>query len=172
MIRYRRLYESEDSDVKLYDVVSCGGYNWYVIDIEGGIVTLLPYEHYFGEAIFDNDNSNIYKTSEIRKYLKMDALPWLENKGIHPIPTNLPDVGCTDKIWLLSADEARSLPQRILQNGAWWYLRSPAKCPGTKSNCASTVNIDGKVSLVGTPVHMKAHSSVRPAIRVRVEDLD
>lgn len=26
MIRYRRLYESENSDIKLYDVVRCAGH--------------------------------------------------------------------------------------------------------------------------------------------------
>ena len=86
MIRYRRLYESENSDIQLYDTVKCAGHEWYVIDIEDDIVTLLDkYADYIiGKRRFDG-KSNDYKTSKIRELLK-NRVPRLMESETTPTP--------------------------------------------------------------------------------------
>ena len=166
MIRYRRLYESENSDIQLYDTVKCAGHEWYVIDIEDDIVTLLDkYADYIiGKRRFDG-KSNDYKTSKIRELLKNRVLPKLQSAN--PIPTRLNDVGVTDKIWLLSVDEARDLPLKIRKCDYSWWLRSP----GFRSNDAAYVSSGGGVDARGSFINADS-DSVRPAMRVRIEDLD
>ena len=173
MIRYRRLYEDEEfipsiyipEDVKLYDVVNCAGYEWFVIDIKGDIVTLLA-KIDFGACEF-NEKSNDYKNSEIRKYLINRVLPRLESAN--PVPTRLDDVEVTDKVWLLSTDEAEKLSREIREFDDWWYwLRSP----GYSSRYdAAYVDNDGVVNPDGDYVWNDS-GIVRPAMRVRIEDLD
>ena len=73
MIRYRRLYESENSDINLYDVVNYAGFDWYVIGIDsnvrsfgGGaidkVVTLLAKNADFGISPFAKDSNNYDKS--------------------------------------------------------------------------------------------------------------
>ena len=167
MIRYRRLYESENSDIKLYDVVRCAGYEWYVIDKQGDVVILLAKDADFGECMFDEE-SNDYKNSEIREYLKNRVFPELQSAN--PIPARLSDVGVTDKVWLLSVNEAKKLPLHVKKFGhfKWiWWLRSP----GRYSNDTAYVDSVGSVHTGGNFVD-RASVCVRPAMQVRVEDLE
>ena len=121
MIHYKQLFESENSDIKLYDIVKCGNYKWYVIGIDSDIITLLAKNFDFGRSMFDDksDEPN-YKTSIIRNCLKTTILSDLINFGVEPISTRLNDVGCTDKVWLLSVDEAYKVPQNIRKFGYDW----------------------------------------------------
>ena len=179
MIRYRKLYESEDSDIKLYDTVRCGDYDWYVIGIEGDIVTLLAKNSDFGVLMFDEESS-IYENSEIRRYLKNKVLPRLQN--VNPISTDLKDVFCTDKVWLLSMDEAKKLPRKVKFFSDNWWLRSRGwyghghgsrgcYVYGYYVDWAAYVAGDDGTVLDGYPVNYE-YFAVRPAIRVRIEDLD
>lgn len=163
MIRYRRLNESEESNIKLYDVVKCCGYEWYIIDMKNDIVTLLAKNDNFGYHRFDG-KSNDYKNSDIRDFLLSSVFPKLQDAN--PIPTRLTDVGVTDKVWLLSLDEAKELPVSIRQFKDWWSLRSP----GWESINAAFVNYNGKIYESGVNVRF-GDGIVRPAIRVRIEEL-
>lgn len=165
MIRYRRLYESENSDIKLYDVVRCAGYEWYVIDKQGDVVTLLAKDDVFGLCVFSYDNSKIYKDSEVRKYLKNSVLPKLQKAN--PISTRLNDVEVADKIWLLSTGDARELPLEIREFDNSWWLRSP----GWAESRVVYVNNDGGIYPFGRNV-ASDNRAMRPAMRVHVEDLD
>ena len=64
-------------------------------------------------------------------------------------------------ITLLSAKKARALPMWILANGKWWWLRSP----GSNSNDAAFVLIDGSVICIGCDVNLGS-GAVRPALTV------
>lgn len=168
MIRYRRLYESENSGIKLYDTVRCAGYDWYVIGIEDDVVTLLLKYCDLSDCKFD-PASNDYKTSEIRKHLRYKVLPELQSAN--PIPTRLNDVGCTDKVWLLSVDEAKKLPQEIRNfDDWWWWLRSPGWSDRNGSEC-NAANVHGDVvDTFGSNVNYR--NFVRPVMKVRTEDLN
>jgi hypothetical protein len=165
MIRYRRLYESEESDIQLYDIVSCCGYDWYVINVEGDIVTLLAKDNDFGKSKFDDTESNDYKARKIREDINNRVL--LKVQSANPLPTRLDDIGVIDKVFLLSIDEAKRLPREVRQFPNWWLLRS---CGGHAYDEAC-VDIDGGVNDDGISVNY-VNYAVRPAMRVRIEDLE
>lgn len=163
MIRYRRLDESENSGIKLYDVVKCAGYEWYVIKKGGNFVTLLAKSKEFGYSEFD-DKSTDYATSKIRKYLSSNVLPRLS--VANPITNKLFDVGVTDKVWLLSLEEAQELPGFVREFDHWWWTRS-----------GGGYDREGAVIYAAAGVGFGAYNSrdnnsVRPAMQVHIKDLD
>ena len=162
-----RLLENEETkDIRLYDTVSYAGYDWYVIGLDSGSVTLLVKDNdVFGRCIFDK-KSNDYKTSNIRNYLNSTFLSKLESKGANPLPVRLPDVGCTDKVWLLSVDEAEKLPRDIRKFSRVWWLRSR----GRRDRNAACVLTFGDVDVYGISVNNDL-LAVRPAIKVMLEEL-
>lgn len=123
-----RLLESNDSNIKLYETVKYAGYEWFVIQINGDIATLLSSEFFEinnpnirrrGEAWDDYErrkSSFSYKDSFVRQYLLDKILPELESKGAKLIPTTLSDVGCTDKVWLLSKKEGLGVNSILRDN--------------------------------------------------------
>lgn len=150
--------------MKLYDIVSCGGYEWYIINIKGNEVTLLAKDNFFGYSEFSS-GSNEYRTSKIRRYL-MNVSEDLGKKGAPPLLTNLADVNCADRVFLLSTNEVEKLPKEIREFSNWWWLRSPGDC----SDYAASVISDGSVNPDGNYVNFTS-GSVRPAIRVPAEIL-
>lgn len=164
MIRYRQLYESENSDIKRYSVVRCAGYEWFVIGIDGDIVTLLAKDADF-EIAMSNKRLIDYKTCEVRDYLVSDILPKLGS--VNPIPVRLDDVGCVDKVWLLSIDDAKKLPKKVRRFNRWWWLRSL----NHNSNFPAIVAPGGDICTYDD-MCLTVNAAVRPAMRVRIEDLD
>lgn len=152
-------------DVKLYDIVSYAGYEWFVIEIDNDKVTLLAKNNDFGVSVFDKE-TNDYRTSEIRHYLNTSVLNRLTENGAEILETNIPEFGLKDKVWLLSEDEAEQLPPEVRNLGKWYWLRSP----GNLNIDAASVNIVGSVNSRGRDV-LNDSGSVRPAITVKVNDL-
>lgn len=73
-----------------------------------------------------------------------------------------------DKIFLLSVDEARELPVRILDCGQWWWLRSL----GNLQSRAAYVDHDGDIDNQGDDVDNK-YGGVRPVLEVEnIDDID
>lgn len=66
------------------------------------------------------------------------------------------------KLFLLSVEEAKKIPQDILACGSWWWLRSP----GCDADYAAGVNYCGRVSKSGYYVHYP-YACVRPALYLR-----
>ena len=110
-------------------------------------------------------NSNIWETSEIRR--------WLNNEFLNSLPQNVRSRICEvpeGKVFLLSIDEANKYFQndaaRIANyNGqpTWWWLRSP----GLSSYLAANVNDDGHVNDRGYSVYNEG--GVRPALWLNLE---
>lgn len=150
--------------MKLYDTVKCAGFNWYIIDIKGNEVTLLAKDNFFGYSEFSS-GSNDYRTSKIRRYL-MKVSEDLGKKGAPPLLTNLSDVNCADRVFLLSIEEVNKLPREIRKFSCLWWLRSP----GNDSRYVSCVYDDGSVGTEGNDAYYFS-CSVRPAIRVPAEIL-
>lgn len=65
------------------------------------------------------------------------------------------------KLFLLSIDEAKKIPQYILACDSWWWLRSP----GYDTNYAAGVYFDGVVAEGGRVGN--DFSSVRPALHLK-----
>lgn len=178
MIRYRRLYEGDNPDlgdyayssipqVKKYDIVRCAGYEWYIINIEGDNITLLAKNNnFFYDEVFSYTGSNEYKTSYVRDCLK-GFIPVLDRCDVHPIPTRLNDVNCTDEVWVLSLDEVKKLPVNIRKFSRGYWLRTPSY---NSDSDVAYVYKDGDFTSSGMTIRMP--HSIRPAMKVRVEDLD
>ena len=124
-------------------------------------------DNVFGNHGFNYEASNDYKTSTIRWYLNFDILSKLVSKGANPLPANFPDVGCTDKVWLLSVDEAKRIPRNIrdFREDDWW-LRSR----GIRTDYAACVGTYGYVNDHGEYVHYN-YVAVRPAIIINKNEL-
>ena len=152
-------------EIKLYDVVTYAGFEWFVIRIDSGRISLLAKNNDFGVSIFDKD-SNDYRTSEIRRYLNTSVLNTLTENGAEILETNIPDFGLKDKVWLLSEDEAKQLPPKVRTISKWYWLRSS----GSFSMYAAHVGFDGSVNTYRNYVFSES-GSVRPAITVKVNDL-
>lgn len=144
--------------LKLYDTVEYAGYRWFVIKLDKDSVTLLACDDVFSSAIY-SEGPNTYSTSEARKYLLSNVWPVLKAKKVKSVPASLPDSPCKDRLFLLSFDEARKLPDRIRRFDKNWWVRSTVY----SDSYASFVSYGGMVGV--------AHSSyepmaMRPAIRV------
>lgn len=176
MIRYRRLFESEGSDIKLYDVVNYAGFDWYVIGIDsrvrsfsGGViddvVTLLAKNADFGTSPFAKDSNNYNKSYAIG-YLGTTVFSKLKQNGAKPLLTKLEGVRLPSRIWLLSTDEAENLPKSVLSFPGWWWLRSP----GDEDDSTAIVRRDGFIDINGQYVDAGT-GNIRPVIRVDLENL-
>lgn len=153
--------------MKIGDIVKYANYEWYVIKVGKRNITLLA-KNDFGKHRFDTSyNTYDYETSEIRAYLNSTILRSIKDAGGDPLPVDLSDVGVTDKVWLISRKEAKSLPSRVRATGNWdWYwLRSP----GCYIYNASYVYNVG-VYTYGYDIDNDS-GNVRPAIRIKAEEL-
>lgn len=150
--------------MEIYDIIEYADCHWRIIALDGDLVTLLAQDDVFGESCFsENRRSNSYRASRARKHLRKAVLPILTSRGVNPIPTRLPDAGVTDRVWLLSADEATALPDKIREFPRHWWLRSEGFFP----SLAAYVDSSGTVSEVGYGVLSKG-ITIRPAIIVKM----
>ncbi len=149
-------------DVKLYDVVSYAGHEWFVIEIDNDKVTLLAKNDDFGRLRFDRESSD-YQNSEIRKHINSVLASILTKNGAELETVSLQ--GLDDKVFLLSKEEAEELPIKIRKFSDWWWLRSGRY----DSNCISYVNSDGYVYARGGYVDYPG--SIRPVVKVHISSL-
>ncbi len=124
---------------------------WYIIDdnsssAKSGTVTLLSADTSFGTKTFNNEkNSNRYSTSQVKTYLDSmtgtggafagvaDAIETVNLTTNKYNSTNVYETVNGVKLYLLSTEEAKSLPENVLKakfteghcNYNEWWLRSP-----------------------------------------------
>ena len=120
---------------------------------------------------FDS-KSNVWADSEIRRWLNGEFLDaaFTDDEKAAIYETELPDVGTTDKVFLLSHEEAKKLfkdnkARRVKFGRAyrWWWLRSP----GDAQRSAEGVNKDG--SLPDIRNVSRGDRVVRPALWVNLD---
>ena len=117
-----------------------GGFSWIVIEHkQEGKLALM--ETCLKNTSFDEDGSNDWRRSSIRKYLNNNFLCILENNGLDPddiIETEidltaddgLKDYGTSrDKVFLLTADTYRKNRDVIKPIGNCWWLITPHSTP-------------------------------------------
>ncbi len=139
-----RLLNESNDNLKLYDIIKYAEFDWYIIGIDNETVTLLMKDSNYKYIQFD-EKSNNYSNSKIRNFL-INAANHLERRGATPIPTNLPDVGVTDKLWLLSKEEAEKLPERIRElRSKYRRLSYWLRSPGDSEHEACAVNEYGHI---------------------------
>jgi len=100
---------------------------WELLKQDGNKALLIS-KNGLTQRRFDED-SNVWADSEIRHWLNNEFLnaAFTEADKTAILETELPDVGTTDKVFLLSCEEAETLfkcdEERRL--GKMWWLRSP-----------------------------------------------
>lgn len=135
-----------------------GGFSWIVIEHkqEG---TLVLMETCLKNTSFDEDGSNDWRRSSIRKYLNNNFLCILENNGLDPddiIETEvdltaddgLKDYGTSrDKVFLLTADMYRKNRDVIKPiNGCWWLITPYSTPTAGYTFSVRVVNSDGSLN--------------------------
>jgi hypothetical protein len=126
------------------DILYLGGYAWRVLDVVDGKVFVIS-ENILMKRRFD-DSTNVWESSEIRQYLNDDFMQAFNGAELEAIcNTNLVDVGTTDKVFLLSFEEAsKLLPDKedratTYDGQGWqWWLRTP----GIFENPTHTAAVD------------------------------
>lgn len=129
-------YPQDDGTVKPIE--------WQVLKQEGNKALLISK---FGleECRFD-EKTNVWADSEIRHWLNNEFLnsAFTEGEKVAILETELQDEETTDKVFLLSREEAKTLfkcdEERRLN--VWWWLRSPSR----SQDLASGVYFDGSLS--------------------------
>lgn len=150
-------------EIKLYDVVSYAGHEWFVIEIDNDKVTLLAKNDDFGRLRFDGKSSD-YQDSEIRKHINSVLVNILTKNGAELETASLQ--GLDDKVFLLSKEEAKELPTKIrLLPNRWYWLRSP----GCNSDYAAYIDYNGSVRACGNCVYSDS-GSIRPAIIIKTDN--
>ena len=116
--------------------VTFNGHKWYIIDGRTDSfavqwVTLFAADTSFGTSVFSYDGDD-YSTSTIKA--KLDAMTESGGSFAHVANAIMPNVLADGgKLYLLSTDEANSLPKNVLKNGYFpkdyltdnWWLRTP-----------------------------------------------
>lgn len=139
---------------------------WEVLKQDGNKALLIS-KYVLQRRRFDITYAN-WSSSEIRGLLNgefMDAsFSYSEKEAI--LETTLSDVETTDKVFLLSCEEAKTLykcdEERSL--GEWWWLRSP----GDRDDGAAYV-IGDYGELLGSGIHVFEVFGVRPALWVNLD---
>ncbi len=158
-------------------VVKYANKEWYVIGYDGvglasesGTMTLFL-KGTLGSHEFSNNYSNVYADSSIHSYLELylaNTANFTSNESAAVVARTLFGGGSTGNsysshvsgdsvnanLWLLSAAEARKLPQNIIKSGGdgnGWWLRSPGN-----SGCANYM----PVSPDGTDVPKESGAGV------------
>ena len=154
----------------IYDVVTFGDYDWYVIDKRDDGVTLLMKENLTTKGYNDSSASVTWETCSLRTYLNgefYNSFSAEEKAKIVKTSITNPDNGSVsggnnteDYIYLLSIAEANALSDTIRANGSWWWLRSP----GSNSSSAAVVIDGGYVETRGSGV--VSVRGVRPALNL------
>ena len=143
--------------------VKFAGKDWYVIGYDGvglasesGTMTLFL-KGTLGYHEFSDNNSNVYADSSIHSYLESylaNTDNFTNDESAAVVARTLSGGGSTGnsysghvsgdnveaKLWLLSAAEARKLPQNIIKSGGdgnGWWLRSP----GSSSSNANFIPV-------------------------------
>ena len=159
--------------------MALGGYDWTVLAVESGRALLIARD-VVGKRAYHADNEvTTWEACSLRAYLNGEFLDgFRDGAGRLVLGTEIanrdnPAYGTagggstTDKVFLLSLDEARLYfsedAQRIARyqgSARWWWLRSP----GIRCH-AAFVQRDGSINPHGHRVDY-AYSGVRPALYV------
>ena len=148
----------------IYDVVSFGNYDWYVINKRNDSVTLLMKESFIKKGYNDEYEDVTWETCTLRAYLNDEFYNSFSDDDKAKITlthnTN-PNNDTDDYIYLLSTAEAEALDNSIIDIGEYWWLRSP----GGSSDRAAEVCPGGDVYSDGYAVAYK--DGVRPALNLK-----
>ena len=153
------------------DVVTFGGYSWYIINKSDDGVTLLMQNNLMYKAYNDSLKDVTWETCSLRTYLNGefynsfsadDKAKIVKTSNTNPNNGSVSGGNDTeDYIYLLSIAEANDLDDSIRATGSLWWLRSP----GYNYRNAAFVDGDGLVDTTGRLVASDVR--VRPALNLK-----
>ena len=169
---------------KIGDIIQFGCYDWRVLDVQDSnafiitedVIDSKPYHSEKVDITWEHSSIRNYLNGEYYNTFTADEQARIVETMV--INNDNPNYGTacgnntTDKIFLLSIDEAKSFfsgdSSRIAYNAAngealWWWLRSP----GFNSYDAAVVFIDGIVGVIGNIVSYDI-GGVRPALWINL----
>ena len=134
-IKYKKV---EDEKFKLYDLVKYNGYEWYIIKIDNGDVTLLmknkldndTMKSLFNEKYLDDEcdvkfnsdeKNNDWVDSIIRQALNEKFIDKFDKNELNIMKTNYDDY-----IRLLTIREVENLPEEIRTINEYYWTLSPS----------------------------------------------
>lgn len=149
------------------------GYGWIVLahDFEMDRSSIVAKEC-IDDMAFDEDNSNDFRNSTLRRYLNNDFLEELISEGIDEDDILFTDFDlsdcqggeaygfCRDKIGLLTIDQYRK-HKEVLALNDWWWLSTPNS--GSSKNVRD-VSTDGYLSNSNAGY---GSDGVRPALNLK-----
>ena len=171
--------ETTKPSTKVGDIISFGGHQWRVLDIENNRALIISQNIVEQRQYHTSDTSITWSECSLRTYLNGAFYNSFSSKDRNRIvqvtntnPNN-PYYGTNggpntlDKIFLLSLDEAQSYfygaADRVATwNGSasWWWLRSP----GSHGSTANTVSSDGILDDYYYSGAVYGTGGVRPAL--------
>ena len=156
------------------EIIRFGNYDWYVIAINGNLITLLCKKIINHSAYNVQEKKAAWVNCSLRKWLnEVFYNTFSDNEKEKIVKTQCTNNGnnefgttgikdTEDYVYLLSISEARALTPQIRVSGDGWWLRSS----GGTQNTAASVRINGDVNTYGYNVNTK--NGVRPVITVRI----
>ena len=142
--------------LKAGGVISYGGMEWIVLDVEQEKVLVLAKDS-IGFMPFDKNCSNYFVSSTLFAYLNDEFIKVLEANGADT-SVIVPAEDGTD-VFLLSVEEYKKYKNVIPNIDKWWWLRTP----GDDQYYAANVSTDGSVFHAGNYVGNDTYA-VRPAL--------
>lgn len=130
---------SYETELKTLDVGSefrLAGYDWIVLDHDRDGTTLIVTKDSIGDRSFDDEGSNDFRNSSIRKFLNTEFLEdlfddGLSNNSILYTDFDLSDSSggskygvCRDRVGLLT-EKQYELYRDLLELDDWWWLITP-----------------------------------------------
>ncbi len=170
-VKEERAYRNMMRSAQAGSAVHFGDLDWLVLKKSAAAALLITKDAVEQRAFHPILSTNSWANCSLRQYLNGKFLQahFSAKDRTRIEETQLNDVGCKDKIFLLSVDEVNSLfssDQARIANyqgsACWWWLRSP----GYDSNHAADVLDDGSVYANGGFVHVTS-GSVRPALYLK-----
>lgn len=153
------------------------GYEWIALEHdEDRKTTLVITKECIEEMPFDEENSNDFRNSSIRKYLNNDFLDELTDEGISENDIALTDFDltryngedtyglCRDKIGLLTIEQYKKHKEVLKLNDWWWLITASSSVPGY----VYVVNSVGSLNYNNA---YNGYGGVRPALNLKSDIL-
>lgn len=125
----------ELKQLEIGQVFELAGYEWIVLEHDAEMdKSLIVAKECIDDMAFDEDNSNDFRNSTLRKYLNNDFLEELISEGLDEDSILFTDFDlsdcqgggsygfCRDKIGLLTIDQYRKHKEILALNDRWWLI--------------------------------------------------
>ena len=136
------------------EIFSYNGRSLVALGVEQGGLLAIAAEPLAEEMAFDEDNSNDWRSSSLRKYLNGEYLDELGKDYLLPFTSDLTaddgmkDYGTSeDYVFLLSDNLYRKYRSFAPSYKAWWWTITPYSCLPSYADGVRHVNTDGSLYL-------------------------